>query len=77
MNKITFFVLLFISLFYFQSTTEALPLNLGKTASRLLLSIFGKGTYYDVAAGVGSCGELSSNDDMVVAVNHAQMNNGK
>ncbi|KAL0141047.1 RlpA-like double-psi beta-barrel-protein domain-containing protein-containing protein [Mucor lusitanicus] len=55
--------------------TEARPLNLAKTAKKLL-SILGTGTYYDVAAGVGSCGQTNSNDDMVVAVNHGQMKNG-
>lgn len=75
--KLSFFVLLFISLFFFQQSTEALPLHLGNVATKLLLSILGKGTYYSVSAGVGSCGEVSSDSDMVVAVNHVQMNNGK
>lgn len=54
---------------------ESRPLNLGKTASKLL-SILGTGTYYDVSAGTGSCGQLNSDDDMVVAVSHTQMKNG-
>ena len=36
----------------------------------------GSGTHYDTSAGVGSCGEFDSNDDSVVALNSAEMNNG-
>lgn len=76
MNKSFLFICLLLSLVccVFQPT-EARPLNLAKTAKKLL-SILGTGTYYDVAAGVGSCGQTNSNDDMVVAVNHGQMKNG-
>ncbi|GAN10276.1 non-catalytic module family EXPN [Mucor ambiguus] len=76
MNKSFLFICLLLSLVccVFQPT-EARPLNLAKAAKKLL-SILGTGTYYDVAAGVGSCGQTNSNDDMVVAVNHGQMKNG-
>ncbi|OBZ89309.1 hypothetical protein A0J61_02654 [Choanephora cucurbitarum] len=56
------------------SLTESRPLNLSKTAKNLL-SILGRATFYDVSAGLGSCGRQSENSDMVVAVNHLQMDN--
>lgn len=75
MNKSLFFICLILSIFCVIQPLECRPLNLAKTAKKLL-SILGTGTYYDVAAGVGSCGETNSNDDLVVAVNHGQMKNG-
>lgn len=76
MNKILYFVLLLASLFTFVQQTESRPLDLGKATGRIL-SILGIATYYDVEAGVGSCGVQSSASEYVVAVNHGQMNNGK
>lgn len=75
MNKSLFLICLISSIFCIIRPSESRPLNLTKAAKNLL-SILGTGTYYDVAAGVGSCGETNSNDDMVVAVNHDQMKNG-
>ncbi|KAI8331460.1 hypothetical protein BD560DRAFT_494130 [Blakeslea trispora] len=43
---------------------------------RKYIAFEGSGTHYDVAAGVGSCGETKSNDDLVVALNKDQMKNG-
>ncbi|KAI8889234.1 hypothetical protein K501DRAFT_171428 [Backusella circina FSU 941] len=37
-------------------------------------SYSGKGTFYNV--GLGSCGDLDTDDELVVAVNKAQMDNG-
>ncbi|GAA5796358.1 hypothetical protein EDC94DRAFT_622602 [Helicostylum pulchrum] len=76
MNKILFLVLLFICSISFIQHTEARPLDLVKAATGKLFEILGKATYYDVEAGVGSCGIQSSNSDHVVAVNHGQMDNG-
>ncbi|KAI8080812.1 RlpA-like double-psi beta-barrel-protein domain-containing protein-containing protein [Gilbertella persicaria] len=73
MNKIIFFFCLMFSSLLFQ--VESLPLNLAKT-TKSLLSVIGTGTYYDVSVGLGSCGHQSSDSEMVVAVNHGQMNNG-
>jgi putative methionine-R-sulfoxide reductase with GAF domain len=56
--------------------TESRPLNLAKTAKKLL-KILGKGTFYDVSVGTGSCGKVGDDKEMVVAVNHVQMKNGK
>ncbi|CEP19647.1 hypothetical protein [Parasitella parasitica] len=75
MNKLFLCICLILSTFCVIQPAEARPLDLAKTAQKLL-SILGTATYYDVAAGVGSCGEMNSNDDMVVAVNHGQMKNG-
>ncbi|KAI8990972.1 RlpA-like double-psi beta-barrel-protein domain-containing protein-containing protein [Mycotypha africana] len=61
---------------FFIQQVEPRPLNaIGKTAGKLL-SILGTGTYYDVGAGLGSCGKMHHDNEMVVAVNHAQMKNG-
>lgn len=35
----------------------------------------GIGTYYDT--GMGSCGKKDTNDELIVAINKAQMGNGK
>ncbi|KAI9472145.1 MAG: RlpA-like double-psi beta-barrel-protein domain-containing protein-containing protein [Benjaminiella poitrasii] len=76
MNKfVCFFLCIVLSLFYNVQQVQARPLNLVKAAGKLL-SMLGTGTYYDVAAGYGSCGKMNSNDDMVVAVNYLQMENG-
>ena len=73
MNKLLLIICFaFLCLF---SQTESRPLNLSKTAKNLL-SILGRATFYDVSAGLGSCGRQSENSDMVVAVNHLQMDNG-
>ncbi|KAI8364498.1 RlpA-like double-psi beta-barrel-protein domain-containing protein-containing protein [Choanephora cucurbitarum] len=73
MNKLLLIICFaFLCLF---SQTESRPLNLSKTAKNLL-SILGRATFYDVSAGLGSCGRQSKNSDMVVAVNHLQMDNG-
>ncbi|KAI8331662.1 hypothetical protein BC941DRAFT_403317 [Chlamydoabsidia padenii] len=39
-------------------------------------SYTGTGTYYEVAAGTGSCGESDTDDERVVAMNRLQMKNG-
>lgn len=78
MNKIAFYILLFVTLLSISSTTNALPLDplhLGKTVKKLL-SKAGIATYYDVEAGVGSCGLKSKHTERVVAVNYIQMDNG-
>lgn len=77
MNKILFYILLFVT-FLFINQTDALPLDplhLGKTVKKLLSKV-GIATYYDVEAGVGSCGLQSKHTQRVVAVNYAQMDNG-
>jgi hypothetical protein len=38
-------------------------------------SFSGRGTFYNV--GLGSCGDQDTDDELVVAVNKAQMDNGK
>lgn len=78
MNKILFYIVLFATLLSFAHQASALPLdplNLGKTAKKLL-SKLGIATYYDVEAGVGSCGLQSKHTQKVVAVNQSQMKNG-
>lgn len=74
MNKIIFY---FCLAFFFCTLqqTESRPLNLGKAAKKLL-KILGTGTYYNVSAGYNSCGSLRSDDELVVAVNRPQMENG-
>ncbi|KAI7897785.1 RlpA-like double-psi beta-barrel-protein domain-containing protein-containing protein [Cokeromyces recurvatus] len=76
MNKINYFLFCIILLLFCNiQQVKSRPLNLAKTTEKILSSL-GTGTYYDVAAGFGSCGEMNSNDDMVVAVNYIQMENG-
>lgn len=58
----------------------ALPLQTRGFGSRLLKGVkaklfSGTGTFYEV--GSGSCGEYDTDDELVVAVNKAQMQNGK
>ncbi|KAI8378621.1 RlpA-like double-psi beta-barrel-protein domain-containing protein-containing protein [Blakeslea trispora] len=73
MNKI--FLILCLILGCLFSQVESRPINLAK-AAKSILSILGRGTFYDVSVGLGSCGRQSKNSDLVVAVNHVQMKNG-
>jgi hypothetical protein len=78
MNKILFYIVLFATLLSFAHQAGALPLdplNLGKAAKKLL-SKLGIATYYDVEAGVGSCGLQSKHTQKVVAVNQSQLKYG-
>lgn len=77
MNKILYLVFLLVSLLSLVQQTESLPLDLGRATKKILSKLVGTGTYYDVEAGVGSCGLQSSASEFVVAVNVGQMNNGK
>lgn len=77
MNKILKFVFMLVALFALVQRTESLPLDLGKTTKSIISFILGIATYYDVEAGLGSCGLQSSASDFVVAVNREQMDNGK
>ena len=67
-----------LSILFVFDTVNAAPLNprgiglLNKVKGSKLFS--GLGTFYEV--GSGSCGELDSDSDLVVAVNQAQMANG-
>ncbi|KAI7880269.1 RlpA-like double-psi beta-barrel-protein domain-containing protein-containing protein [Mucor mucedo] len=74
MNKILNLVFILISLFALVQHTESLPLDLGRTTKHIL-AILGIATFYDVEAGLGSCGIQSSASEFVVAVNHEQMGN--
>lgn len=76
MNKIIFYLCLTLSFFCIIQQTESRPLNLAKTAKNLL-KILGTGTYYNVSVGLSSCGDLESDDDLVVAINRPQMGNSK
>lgn len=70
-------IILFLNNFWFISSA---PLENRGLGSRLLKGVKAKlfsglGTFYEV--GSGSCGEYDTDSDLVVAVNKAQMENGK
>lgn len=75
MNRFRYVLVFIVCFLCVFEQVESRPLDLAKTASKLL-SILGTGTYYDVSAGTGSCGQLNSDSDMVVAVSYKQMKNG-
>lgn len=67
---VVFWFLLVLS----SSSSSALP-GLEKRSTSKQDMYHGIGTYYD--AGPGSCGQLDTDDEMVVAVNKPQMHNGR
>lgn len=54
--------------------TETAKASKSKSSGSSSGSHSGDATYYD--AGLGSCGQVSENSDMIVALNHGQMANG-
>ncbi|KAI9256724.1 hypothetical protein BY458DRAFT_519409 [Sporodiniella umbellata] len=74
MNKFFFCWVLFF--FYTSQETAAISItgHNGVVVKRKSLPFYGRATHY--STGPGSCGENSTDDEMVVAINQQQMENG-
>ncbi|CAO3682242.1 unnamed protein product [Rhizopus stolonifer] len=73
MNKLNFILILNLVFFCLIQVTEARRRN-KVISKRDDMPFSGRATHY--STGPGSCGEMSSDDEMVVAINQQQMENG-